>query len=252
MHNVSGMEVYMEQERRDEYSYYEAQPIDHSYVNVEVKDREGIMTKTFLYMFAVLLVSALSAYIVADSGLFYGIFTNKGLLIGFLVAELVAVFAAQWTMSKDMVIPSAVLLFVYSVVNGATLSYVFKLYASATVVSVFLITAIVFVAMALVGLVTKKDLSVIGQIGLMALIGLIVLTVVNIFMGNSQLDMIISAIGLTIFIGLTAYDTQKVKQMAEVRTDLSSNTVAMFGALQLYLDFINMFLYILRLFGSRD
>jgi FtsH-binding integral membrane protein len=132
------------------------------------------------------------------------------------------------------------------------MSFIFLAYTYESVASVFFITAGTFAVMALYGYFTKSDLSSWGKILFMALIGLIIATIVNLFIGSSMLSMILSYAGVLIFVGLTAYDTQKIKQMlqdAEV-ADESAQKVALMGALSLYLDFINLFLYLLRIFGS--
>lgn len=247
------------EERKDEYSYfepYESQSTydatsSMSYHHVDTQDTQNIMSKTFLYMFVVLLISAFSAYYVAASNLVFALAGSRGTFFGFLIVELAVVFAAQWTMKKNLVLPSAVLLLCYALVNGATLSYIFLLYEMGSIISIFVMAAILFGALAAWGFVTKKDLTGIGQFGMMALIGVILLGIVNIFLRSSGVSLAIAAVGLAIFIGLTAYDTQKIKKMASENSSFSPNVIAMFGALMLYLDFINIFLYLLRLFGKR-
>ena len=139
----------------------------------------------------------------------------------------------------------------YSVINGALLSYIFLAYTASSVATVFFITAGTFGVMALIGYTTKTDLSSMGKILFMALIGLIIATVVNIFVKSSGLTMILSYVGVLIFVGLTAYDTQKIKQMLLQAPDAgeASQKIALLGALSLYLDFINLFIYLLRIFG---
>ena len=143
----------------------------------------------------------------------------------------------------------------YSLLTGVSLSTIFLAYTESSIATTFLITAGTFGTMSLVGFVTKKDLSKLGGILLMALIGLIIATVVNIFLVSDTLGWIINYVGVLIFVGLTAYDTQKIKQMMrEYGTDINEQTqkMALMGSLSLYLDFINMFLYLLRIFGNRD
>ena len=142
----------------------------------------------------------------------------------------------------------------YSVINGALLSYIFLVYTASSVATVFFITAGTFGAMALVGYTTKTDLTSIGKYLFMALIGLIIATVVNVFIKSEGFTYILSYIGVLIFVGLTAYDSQKIKQMLIQAPDAgeSAQKLALLGALTLYLDFINLFIYLLRIFGKRE
>ena len=139
-------------------------------------------------------------------------------------------------------------------VNGATLSYIFAAFSTAVITKVFFITAGTFGAMALYGYFTKSDLSKMGKIAFMALIGLIIASLVNLFMRSPMLDLIVSYAGVLVFVGLTAWDTQKIKQMLAMQeyADEGAQKIALMGALSLYLDFINLFIYLLRIFGSRD
>ena len=141
----------------------------------------------------------------------------------------------------------------YSVINGALLSSIFVIYTMSSIASVFFITAATFGAMALYGYTTKTDLTSVGKILFMALIGLVIATIVNLFLGSSMMTMIISYIGVLVFVGLTAYDSQKIKQMLLQAPDAgeTSQKLALLGALTLYLDFINLFIYLLRIFGDK-
>lgn len=140
----------------------------------------------------------------------------------------------------------------YSVLNGVTLSVVFLAYTLSSIASVFFITAGTFAVMAFIGYTTKTDLTSLGKILFMALIGLIIATVVNLFVGNSVFNLIVSYIGVAIFVGLTAYDSQKIKRMLYDADEMDerSQKIALLGALTLYLDFINLFLYLLRILGN--
>jgi FtsH-binding integral membrane protein len=142
----------------------------------------------------------------------------------------------------------------YSVINGALLSYIFLAYTASSVAIVFFITAGTFGVMALIGYTTKADLSSMGKILFMALIGLVIATVVNLFVKSDGLTMILSYVGVLIFVGLTAYDTQKIKNMLLQAPDASeaAQKMALLGALTLYLDFINLFIYLLRILGKRE
>ena len=152
-----------------------------------------------------------------------------------------------------MSLTTATLLFVlYSVLNGVTMSFIFLAYTYESVTNVFLITAGTFAAMAFFGYFTKTDLSSIGRILFMALIGLIIATIVNIFVKSSGFGMILNYLGVLIFVGLTAWDTQKIKQMLSMAEDTgeTAQKVALMGALSLYLDFINLFIHLLRIMGN--
>ncbi|MCP3927108.1 MAG: Bax inhibitor-1/YccA family protein [Desulfobacterales bacterium] len=144
----------------------------------------------------------------------------------------------------------------YAALNGLTLSWIFIAYTSNSIATTFFICSATFAASSVYGMVTKKDLTGMGQFMMMGLIGIIIATLVNLFLRSSGLQMIISYVGVIIFVGLTAYDTQKIKHMAMSQpADLESGTVrkgAIMGALSLYLDFLNMFIMLLHIFGGRD
>ena len=213
-----------------------------------------LMRKVYLWMAFALVITGLAAFYVAQSGFVFTLFNNSALLWGLIIAELALVFGLSAAINK-LSLPVATLMFVvYSVINGVTLSSIFIIYKISSIATVFFITAGTFGAMALYGYPTKRDLSSIGKYLFMALIGLIIATVVNIFMKSSGLDMIISYAGVLIFVGLTAYDTQKIKEMCQSLdyVDESTQKLALLGALSLYLDFINLFIYLLRIFGKRN
>ena len=157
------------------------------------------------------------------------------------------------TINKLSLSVATIMFVIYSLVNGVTLSFIFLVYDIGTIGTVFLITAATFGAMALIGYTTKKDLSGMGRFLLMALIGIIIATVVNLlFVKSAGFDLLYA--GVLIFAGLTAYDTQKIKEMCNSfdYADASAQKLALLGALSLYLDFINLFLYLLRIFGRRS
>ena len=169
----------------------------------------------------------------------------------------IAELALVWTVSariNRLSLTTATLLFIlYSALNGATLSLILFVYTTRSIASVFFITAGTFAVMAAIGYFTKADLSSLGKILMMALIGLIIATVVNAFLLKSGgFSLILSYVGVLIFVGLTAYDTQKIKQMLIMADDVNEETqkIALLGSLSLYLDFINLFLYLLRIFGN--
>ena len=202
-----------------------------------------------------MVITGLTSYYVATSpALLEMIFTNSAVLWGLIIGELALVFGLSAAINK-LSLPVATLMFVlYSVVNGATLSFVFLVYTSTSIVNVFLITAITFAVMAAYGYFTKKDLTSWGRMLFMALIGLIIASIVNIFLKSSGMNMVISYIGVLVFVGLTAYDSQKIKEMLMQAPDAGEGAqkIALLGALSLYLDFINLFIYLLRIFGKRE
>lgn len=223
------------------------------YNEVEEKAKvQNVLAKTFAFMFAVLIITAFSAYeTAANTSFIYTLFSSK-LWIVLVAAEFVTVVAAQSAMKKNNVIMSGIMLIIYSVVNGMTLSSIFLIYDLGSIVSIFILAAVVFGALAIFGLVTKKDLGALGSVGFMLLIGVIALSLMNLFIRSDSLSLGIAAIGLAVFIGLTAYDVQKIKKLAAAQREESTTVLAMYGALMLYLDLVNIFLYLLRLFGKRD
>ena len=223
----------------------------------------GIMSRVYVWMTAALLLTAGTAYVTASSpALLQLIFGNSAAIWILFIAELGLVLGISAGINRLSPTMATVLFLVYSVVNGLTLSSIFFAYSIGTIYQAFAASALTFGAMSFVGYTTKKDLSGLGGILIMGVIGLIIASLINIFWGNSVLDAIITYIGVFIFVGLTAYDTQKIKQMSYAveqgsqmgYTDVAApRRIAIIGALTLYLDFINIFLYILRLFGrGRD
>lgn len=219
-----------------------------SRLDVEAK-AQSVLSKTFLFMFMALLITAVSAYMTISTGFIYELREIYGPL---LIAEVAVVFLANFTLQKDNVVLSAIMFLAYSIINGVTLSVIFVAYELGSVVSIFVLAAIIFGCMAAFGLVTKKDLSSLGTIGMMGLIGIIVLGIANIFIGSEGLSIGLAAVGLAVFIGLTAYDMQNIKDLARSNIQRSETSLALYGALILYLDFINIFIKLLRLFGNRN
>lgn len=213
---------------------------------------QNVMAKTFAFMFAVLLVTAVSAYATAQSNLIYQLVQSNVMWYGIIIVEVVTVIAAQAAMKKNNVAMSAIMLLAYSIVNGMTLSIIFLAYELGSIVTMFVLASAVFGVLAIFGLVTKRDLSALGSVGIMALTGVILLSIINIFAKSSGLSLALAAVGLAVFIGLTAYDVQKIKALAKQNTNNSTTVLAMFGALMLYLDLVNIFLYLLRLFGRSN
>ena len=214
-----------------------------------------LMRKVYVWMTLALVITGATAYGVATSpGLMMTIATNQLLFWGLIIAEFGLVIAISAAINKLSLTTATLLFILYSVINGATLSFIFAVYTMSSIASVFFITAGTFAVMAVVGYTTKKDLTSMGKILLMALIGIIIATVVNIFLKSTGLEMVVSYLGVLIFVGLTAYDSQKIKQMLQTAPDAGEGAqkLALLGALSLYLDFVNLFIYLLRIFGRRE
>ncbi|MBR4552728.1 MAG: Bax inhibitor-1/YccA family protein [Bacteroidaceae bacterium] len=214
-----------------------------------------LMRNVYLWMALALVVTGMSAYYVAHSpAIQQVIFSNQIVFWGLIIGELALVFALN-VMINRISFTTAGLMFVgYSLMNGVLLSSIFVVYTDESIASVFLITAGTFGAMAVVGSFIKKDLSAEGRIFIMTLIGIIIATVVNMFLRSDGLTMILNYLGVFVFVGLTAYDAQKIKMMLQAHgTSVNESTmkIALLGSLSLYLDFINLFLYLLRIFGAR-
>ena len=214
-----------------------------------------LMRKVYVWMTLALVITGVTAYGVATSpGLMMAIATNKLLFWGLIIAEFGLVVAISAAINKLSLTTATLLFVLYSVINGATLSFIFAIYTMSSIASVFFITAGTFAVMAVIGYTTKKDLTSMGKILFMALIGIIIATIVNIFLKSTGLEMIVSYLGVLIFVGLTAYDSQKIKQMLLMAPDAGEGAqkIALLGALSLYLDFVNLFIYLLRIFGRRE
>ncbi len=214
------------------------------------------LANVYWWMTFALMISALSAYLVGTSPELAKLFIGNRILFFILIfAELGLVLWISAGINKMTASTATALFILYAAVNGLTLSFIFIAYSVKVIAMTFAVTAGTFAAMAVVGTVTKKDLTSFGNLFFMALIGLIIASVVNIFWANSTLYWICTYAGVLIFVGLTAYDANRIKQMyLEMGTDNPETVrkVAVLGALALYLDFINLFLYLLRIFGRRD
>lgn len=213
----------------------------------------ALMRKVFVWMTLALAITGLTAYGVATSpALVAMVYGSKFMFWGLIIAEFALVFAISGALHRLSLTTATLLFVLYSVLNGATLSVIFFAFSAAAITKTFFITAGTFGVMALVGYTTKTDLTSMGKLLFMALIGIIIASVVNIFVRSSGFDLVISYIGVIVFVGLTAYDTQQVKQMCRMAPDAgeSMQKLALIGALNLYLDFINLFLYLLRIFGN--
>ncbi|MEI3530619.1 MAG: Bax inhibitor-1/YccA family protein [Bacilli bacterium] len=207
-----------------------------------------IFPKVFMWMFIGLLISFGTGYFVYNNpNMLYNIFSTSMYYIIIIVELLIVIFLSA-RIQKMNPLTAMISFVLYSVVTGLTLSIVFVMFEMSSIIYIFLITAFVFLIFALLGYFTKIDLSKYSTIFLMGLFGIIIATIVNIFLNNATFDIILSWIGVVLFVGLVAYDIQKIKRYGEIIDD--DNKIAIIGALDLYLDFINIFLRLLNLFGK--
>lgn len=216
----------------------------------------AVMQKVYVWMTLALVMTGLTSYAVASSGLTISLLgTGNGTMLWVLMAvEVALVWFLSARIAKMAFMTAGLLFALYAILNGVTLSVIFYAFSTDVILKAFLTTAGTFGAMSFVGLFIKKDLSMLGRVLSMAVIGLIIALVVNMFWGNSMFDLLISLAGVVIFTGLTAYDTQKIKYLVTQYSHMdeeSTMKVALMGSLTLYLDFVNLFLYLLRLFGRR-
>ncbi len=215
------------------------------------------MRKVYMWMGAGLLATALVAAGVASSQqAMNAIYSNPLVLILLIVAQFGLVIALSAAVHKMSAETATFCFLLYAVLTGATLSSIFVAYPMGSIANAFLTTAGMFTAMAIYGTVTRRDLTGMGSFLFMGLVGLLIAMIVNFFLGSALMDFVISCVGVVIFTGLTAYDTQQLRVFggnAPMGDQVAVRRGAILGALTLYLDFINLFLMLLRLFGnSRD
>ncbi|MFO7816904.1 MAG: Bax inhibitor-1/YccA family protein [Thermodesulfobacteriota bacterium] len=214
----------------------------------------AFMRGVYMWMGAGLGLTAITAYTVASTPtLAQAIFSNQLLFWGLIIGELLLVVAISGGISKMSAQTATGLFLLYSGLNGVTLSAILLLYTATSIASTFVVCAGMFGAMSIYGMTTKKDLTSWGSFLFMGLVGVILASVVNIFLRSPALNFAISGIGVLVFVGLTAYDTQKLKSMGESAPMDDSTAIrrgTILGALTLYLDFINLFLMLLRFFGQ--
>ncbi|MFC4075310.1 Bax inhibitor-1/YccA family protein [Salinithrix halophila] len=218
--------------------------------------QSGLMTRVFSWMFAGLSLTGIISFLLVsdpDQKVIHYFEQNMMVFYGLVIFEFVLVFFLAARVHKMAVPTATFIFFLYATLNGVTLTPLLAIYTSLSIASVFFITAGMFGIFAVYGAVTKRDLSKLGSILLMGVIGLILASVVNLFMNSTTLYWIISYAGVLLFCGLTAYDIQKIKRMQEMQMDEDSHAkAAIMGALALYLDFINLFIFLLRILGNRD
>lgn len=233
---------------------------DQPFGRLETQHRAGIdeglrayMLGVYNYMAAGLAVSGIVAYFVASSpSILATIYTNQALTWVIMLAPLAFILAISFGIQKMKASTVQALYWAFAFTMGISLSSIFLVYTSASIARVFFITAATFGVMSLYGYTTKKDLTGWGSFLFMGLIGIIIASVVNFFMASAALDFAISVIGVLVFVGLTAYDTQRIRdEYSEFDSGEIAAKKSVFGALRLYLDFINLMLMLLRLFGNR-
>ncbi|MBR0278200.1 MAG: Bax inhibitor-1/YccA family protein [Clostridia bacterium] len=211
------------------------------------------VSKIFARMFLGLLVTAFAALITATNETILTFLYTTPIMFVFIIAELIIVFSLSARVTKISFGTAKILFYLYALINGVTLSSIFLVYNLGTISTAFFTSAMAFGVMAVYGMVTKKDLTKIGSIFLMFLIGIIIASIINMFLKSSGLELIISFIAVGIFTGLVAFDTQKLKSFyySSIGNSEYQNKIGVIGALSLYLDFINIFLYVLRIFNNK-
>lgn len=210
--------------------------------------QNSLIRQVYAWMGAGLLVTALLAYVtVTTPALFNAVVGNRLVFYGLVLGELGLVVALSAAINRLSSAAATFMFMGYSALNGVTLAIIFRVYTAGSIASTFVVTAGMFGAMSIYGYATKKDLTSWGSFLFMGLIGVVIASIVNIFVGSSAVAWVVSAIGVIVFTGLTAYDTWKIKAMAA--SGVGGRKPAIIGALTLYLDFINLFLMLLRLTG---
>jgi uncharacterized protein len=218
-------------------------------------EQASFITKVYGWMSFALALTGLTAIFVAMTpALTHLIFGNKLVFYGLIIGELALVAWLSLAVQKMSATMATSVFLGYSVLNGVTMASIFLVYTTSSIASTFFITAGTFAAMSVYGYTTKRDLTSMGNLLIMALMGLIIASIVNIFMKSPMLYWITTYAGVLIFVGLIAYDTQKIKDMNIIGNEGTDEDrkEAIMGALSLYLDFINLFLYLLRIFGRKD
>lgn len=227
----------------------------HQQESFKVKNNTAIyLTRVYNWMALALFITGLIAYYAASSEQLRNlIFGSKFVFYGLIIGELLLVVYLSRSIQKMSQSTAIFVFLVYAVLNGLTMSVIFMIYTTSSIASTFYITAGTFGVMSLYGYYTKNDLTKLGNLAMMGLVGIIIASIVNIFFQNDMMGWIITYLGVAIFVGLTAYDTQKLKEIGAngFRNGESMEKTAIMGALTLYLDFINLFLFLLRIFGDR-
>jgi hypothetical protein len=223
------------------------------YVDTRLSEQvAGFLSAVYRWMGAGLAITAVTAWLVSRSPqLTASIATNRPIFWGLVIAQLGIVFALSARVEKLAPATAALLFIVYSALTGVTLSLILLVYTGASIASTFLVAAVMFATVALYGTVTHRDLTGAGRFFFMGLVGIVMASIVNIFWQNDGLQFVVSVIGVIVFTGVTAYDAQRLRAMALALPSGQTGSYAVVGALALYLDFINLFLMLLRFIGHR-
>lgn len=214
-----------------------------------------LLRSVYLWMTLALIITGFVAMYVAKSYTLVNMMIQNSMMFwGVLIAEVALVWYLSARIYKMSFTTATILFIVYSILNGVTLSILLLVYTASSIATTFFVTAGTFGTMAIFGYITKKDLTRIGSLCIMGVIGIIIASLVNLFLQNSMMDMVISYIGVLLFVGLTAYDSQKIKRLLsgnDIEVNEVTQKIALMGAMTLYLDFINLFIYLLRILGDR-
>lgn len=215
----------------------------------------ALFRSVYVWMTLALAITGFVALYVAKSYTLINAMAQNSMMFWILlIAEVGLVMFLSARIHRISFTTATILFILYSVLNGVTMSVLFMVYTMSSIATTFFVTAGTFGATALYGYVTKKDLTRIGSLCIMGVIGLIIASLVNLFLQNSMMDLVISYIGVLLFVGLTAYDSQKIKQLLsgdDVEVNETTQKIALMGSLTLYLDFINLFIYLLKILGDR-
>ena len=213
---------------------------------------KDVMARTFLFMTIALLLTAITSLAVYTTNPYFLIQNGMSTFWILAILEIGIVIGATFAIKANNTVLSGALFVAYSIINGLTLLVIFLVYTEGSIAKVFFLTAGLFGVMAIVGFTTDRDLTSFGSLLMIGLFGIIIASIVNIFLKSSGLDYLLCILGIAIFLGLTAYDTQKIKKLAMNNPGYSLSVIAMYGALELYLDFINLFLKLLQLLGKKN
>lgn len=229
---------------------------DSSTIALEKKKsaQMAVFRQVYIWMSLALFITGMTALIVSgNNDLTYSLLSNPVLFWGLIIAEFVLVYVLAGRIERMSMQTATIVFIAYSIINGVTMSLLFLMYTSESIAATFFITAGTFGVMSLYGYMTKRDLSSWRSIFFMALIGIIIASITNIFLKSETIYWIITYVGVLVFVGLTAYDTQRTKE-AIMRSEVNETAykIALIGALNLYLDFINLFIYILRIMNRRN
>ena len=207
------------------------------------------LTKSFLWMVVGLLLSGGTSYVLCN---FFYEYLSSGMIMFCIIAEMALVILLNLRLKKMSYVASVLTFIGYSILNGVTLSTIFLVYNIGSIVMAFMLSAVFFGSMAVYGLVTKNDLSSLGSMLICGLVSIVVLNIVNIFLKSSGLDLVLAYFGIAVFLGLTAYDIQRIKDMYKYNGNLVNGNMSIYAALIIYLDFINIFLRVLEILGNKS